>query len=229
MLFAYFFKVDSSGAATPSWKQRVVMIFGHAVFPFLIERIFTKLENLLAQERVPHLSSKQQDFLLQALPKCKYILVTLHHLHLSVFYLQNIFHAISKRLSGVHYTKYFRNIPTADMRFNMLGYVQLAQNLLMLSMQVYGLYCDFRRVQNKGADSYLLHHTDGRSNTMEPHLTEKQMSCSLCFEKRSFSSATPCGHLFCYYCIHNWMETKAECPVCRQNLDPREIVLLRNL
>lgn len=41
-------------------------------------------------------------------------------------------------------------------------------------------------------------------------------TCSLCYDLRTNTAATPCGHLFCWGCITTWATTKLECPVCRQ-------------
>lgn len=52
--------------------------------------------------------------------------------------------------------------------------------------------------------------------------------CALCLGERLRSSVTPCGHLFCWGCIHDWCATKAECPLCREDVEPHRIVCLQN-
>mmetsp|Transcript_5127 Transcript_5127/g.10506 ORF Transcript_5127/g.10506 Transcript_5127/m.10506 type:complete len:193 (-) Transcript_5127:8-586(-) len=40
---------------------------------------------------------------------------------------------------------------------------------------------------------------------------------------------TPCDHLFCSFCIHQWLAYNKTCPVCRQSLDPVSMKRDRNI
>jgi len=53
--------------------------------------------------------------------------------------------------------------------------------------------------------------------------------CVLCMGPRHVTSATACGHLFCWQCIIGWCQASgptAECPLCRQPVKPQEVLRL---
>ena len=33
----------------------------------------------------------------------------------------------------------------------------------------------------------------------------------------------PCGHIFCWECVQEWVTSKAECPLCRRPARPEEL------
>jgi hypothetical protein len=48
-----------------------------------------------------------------------------------------------------------------------------------------------------------------------------QATCPICIRALSELTqaelvSTPCGHLFCYTCIHEWIITNQNCPICRK-------------
>lgn len=44
-----------------------------------------------------------------------------------------------------------------------------------------------------------------------------KFKCALCLGERRETVSTPCGHLFCWSCLLQWMRTSPECPMCRKS------------
>ena len=53
------------------------------------------------------------------------------------------------------------------------------------------------------------------------------MKCDICLDYYSIPVVMECGHLFCYFCIKNWISDRkknGECPLCRKFLKSKPIL-----
>ena len=225
LVIHYFvFQVYSTKSKVASFKQRVSMIALHTFFPLCLDKFFNYLERELMSNQLKFLSNQDQVYLLQALPKMRTMLITFHRLHLSVFYMKEIYYTLAKRIADVTYVKYVVSPENKTNSFAILGKFSFAQALLMLCLQLYDLYKVLIAVKNNTKYSATQHVVAQCSNPIE----NESQKCSLCLEIRHFTSLTTCGHLFCWACIQKWIRSKAECPLCRETLQPNKIVCLKN-
>ncbi|KAI4485066.1 hypothetical protein M0802_012807 [Mischocyttarus mexicanus] len=131
-------------------------------------------------------------------------------IHKSIFYISGRYYSLGKRLTKIDYAKVY-GTPSADKvswGLRLLGIITLMQSVLKIW-------------QNESQQ---------RNNEEHIKLTETDVhrSCQLCTEAIS-TTATPCGHIFCWPCISNWLRNKPQCPFCRENVPPQRIVYLMNL
>lgn len=53
-----------------------------------------------------------------------------------------------------------------------------------------------------------------------PARTAMDQSCVICMsELLNCRKLAPCGHMFHYKCLFQWIQNKKECPVCRSPID----------
>ena len=136
------------------------------------------------------------------------------------------FYHISKRLLGITHvstagdqgTDFAQSKDSSRMR--LLGGVSLINVLVGASLQIW--------------DEIIQKEEEERTVTAEEKRPDGDIAgkCPLCMNVRKSTSCTPCGHVFCWNCIHSCIgqrdRSRLECPVCRETFHPSRVVLMRN-
>ncbi|XP_037335288.1 peroxisome biogenesis factor 10 isoform X3 [Pungitius pungitius] len=247
-------QVDPTERRVPSRARRGLFVLCHAYFPYLVDKVLVCLENELecGQDRrgggrqrraapelwwsleswlrrwiqrvVGLLSVPQRRACMAATFVLRPSLSLLHRFHAAVFYLSGSFYHLSKRAAGIRYLRVValsRDDGTIRSSYRLLGALSLLQLLITVCLQ----FNSFRQKQRARHEWKLYRSlSPQRTHTSGPTAA----SCILCLEERRHSTCTPCGHLFCWECITEWCNTKAECPLCREKFQPHRLVYLRN-
>ncbi|XP_061521383.1 E3 ubiquitin-protein ligase RNF185 isoform X1 [Phycodurus eques] len=53
--------------------------------------------------------------------------------------------------------------------------------------------------------------------------------CNICFDSAKDAVISMCGHLFCWPCLHQWLETRPsrpQCPVCKASISRDKVIPL---
>uniref|UniRef100_A0A8C4KR59 RING-type E3 ubiquitin transferase n=2 Tax=Dromaius novaehollandiae TaxID=8790 RepID=A0A8C4KR59_DRONO len=247
-------QVDSTKKRVPSFLRRAILISLHTVVPYCLEKGLLHLEHELQieadgsrtqqsnparslldrtsvrnwiQKQVGKLPEQQKKTVLQIVYVLKQCIPLFRRLHLAIFYINGTFYHLSKRITGITYL-YFGGLQREDQSirssYKFLGITSLFHLLLTIGVQIYS----FKQKQRARQEWKLHRSLAHQKNVTEEKTTGRRSRCTLCLEERRRATATPCGHLFCWECITEWCNTKAECPLCREKFHPQKLIYLRH-
>ena len=62
-------------------------------------------------------------------------------------------------------------------------------------------------------------------------MAEDEFRCSICFDATACAHVLPCGHQFCFICIHGWLgaakgRKEKGCPECRQTVSSEPVAVV---
>ena len=63
----------------------------------------------------------------------------------------------------------------------------------------------------------------------EDNKDEAMFECNICLDVARDAVISLCGHLFCWPCLHQWLETRPNrkiCPVCKAGISKEKVIPL---
>ncbi|KAG7156827.1 Peroxisome biogenesis factor 10-like [Homarus americanus] len=183
----------------------------------VIRRLLSKLEDSARSGKLStYLRPELKNVILQQMPTLRYSLTLLHRIHLATFYFTGAFYHISKRVTGIKYVlvREWLGDSSASKSFQVLGTVLLTHILLTTMYAVY-------------THLFVKPPPENTQPSAKCYVDSKKQ-CSLCLDERKYSCVTPCGHLFCWQCIQECLQTSQQCPLCRHPATPAQVVPLLN-
>lgn len=66
-------------------------------------------------------------------------------------------------------------------------------------------------------------------NASEGVRDDKNFECNICLDTAKDAVVSMCGHLFCWPCLHQWLETRPNrqvCPVCKAGISKQKVIPL---
>ena len=111
----------------------------------------------------------------------------------------------------------------------LFGYGFIVKNVFNIYdniKNIYKIYC-------LSGDKKESNHIKKNENIIEQYNFEEvneedENICILCLNKYKNTCCTPCGHLFCWNCIHLYLIEKNNCPKCKKKIKPQEMLFLQN-
>ncbi|EDO37344.1 predicted protein [Nematostella vectensis] len=71
--------------------------------------------------------------------------------------------------------------------------------------------------------------TASHNPSEDPNSANANFECNICLDTARDAVISMCGHLFCWPCLHRWLETRPNrsmCPVCKAGISKEKVIPL---
>ena len=221
----------------PSKYRRFLMILLHTFGPHLLKYLIKNAEKIVRKNQ--NIREDAKKTLLTTISYGEIVSEYLSRINVCLFYFHGTFYQLAKRLTGIRYVNFSEAEVGAEAEdqtrtsFRLMGSVASAQLVLTL---LYGVYKARRLFQTDRTPAPV---APGVSEVTSPSQGDSSGGsyvrpgerCSLCLDRlgsMGVTTATPCGHLYCWSCLLDSLARQPDCPLCRQVVQPSRIIPCRN-
>ena len=210
----------------PSKFRRFLMIILQTFGPHLLKYLIKILGNVVKNDQNIREDAKKK--LLTTISYGEIVLEYLSRINVCLFYFHGTFYQLAKRVTGIRYVNFSETEAEDNTRasFRLMGCVASVHLALTLLYGVYKARLLFLTDSPAPPVSDVTSQSESSGSYVKP-----EERCSLCLDRlgsRGVTTATPCGHLYCWSCLLDSLARTPDCPLCRQIVQPCRIIPCRN-